>query len=144
MSLADKSTTRGGRLNTTTTTTRLALNRSTVSSVCPGIDRRTTTASALNSRTDKENRLNREKSSVGPGFTREKSPVSRGGVHLGVGSAPPGISREGWRIWSPSSARLWLVFPTSRMRRGTSRPITRSKRRWSHKHTRRSLTSDSN
>ncbi|XP_023345512.1 uncharacterized protein LOC111714603, partial [Eurytemora carolleeae] len=49
MNLADKSTTRGGRLNTTTTTTRPALNRYTVSSVRPGIDRRATTASALNS-----------------------------------------------------------------------------------------------
>ena len=43
-------------------------------------------------RTDKENRLNREKSSVGPGLAREKSTVSSGG------GAARGWKRPAWDL----------------------------------------------
>jgi len=78
MNIADRSATAASRGRMTTGTTRPGINRSTVTSTRPSVmdrstvssarpsamDRRATTSAALNSRTNKENTLKREKSTV--------------------------------------------------------------------------------
>jgi len=92
MNIADRSSIRGR----STMSTRPVPNRSSTASTRPTVDRRATTTSALNNRTNQENRFGREKSTVG-GLRREKSSITRGGS-TAAAAAGRGGKRPAWDL----------------------------------------------